>query len=265
MRVTSVQTSTFFFQNANHPCVQSCGSDEMAAQRFSNPQKASSYFVCGRVFEKGNEKGMCIRICDVSPFLWLFAFDFFRTEREMLYAVIGHQTASQSPRDMSSLTTSSWRSWIREWWTERKGLPNLEKAFFSFRIGFGYAVHHFSDTISTPENSPKIREVMISSSLYENTSCVSISWTQIHRIEHGNASPRRPKKLADHPAEGRFFLLPLHLGFAGFLGLQQPLHMGNGWVPPPPITLLMCSWVFPLLDLENGKIESECRDVVNCY
>ena len=68
MRVTSVQTITFFFQNANQPCVRWCGSDEMAAQRFSNPQKASSYFVCRRVFEKGNEKGMCIRMCDVSPF-----------------------------------------------------------------------------------------------------------------------------------------------------------------------------------------------------
>lgn len=249
MRVTSVQTSTCFFQNANHPCVQSCGPDEMSAQRFSNPQKASSYFVCRRVFEKGNEKGMCIRMCDVSPFLWLFVFDFFRTEREMLYTIIGHQTAAQTLRDMSSLTTSSWRSWIREWWTERKGPSQSGKGVLFVSDRIWVAVHHFSDTISTPENSPKVPQLVMISPKNVLTLYRSLILYH-HRCIHTSFFNNPNSSVPD--AESRPCLEALQLGPVlgnlrisqprevffvhaaqnqGFLGLQ-PLNMGNGWVTP---------------------------------
>lgn len=44
--------------------------------------------------------------------------------------------------------------------------------------------------------------------------------------------------------------------FRGFSWITTTPSYGK-WLGTPPITLLMCSWVFPLLDLENGKIESE--------
>ncbi len=115
-----------------------------------------------------------------------------------------HSTAAESPRDMRLLTNSSWRSWIWEWWAERKcWIPLWKRLSFHFGSDLGCCPSFFSCHLNKSEIAPSpsagddITKIcsqnlyhFMSSSLYSHQLCQ-------HQYQHPKFFPhRKPSRLA---------------------------------------------------------------------
>ena len=184
----------------------------MAAQRFSNPQKASSYFVCRRVFEKGNEKGMCIRMCDVSPFYGCLC-SISSGLNEKCY------TLSFAIRPLPS-RLGTWARWQLHHGEAEQGeraFPIWKRRSFHFGSDLGCCPSFFRYNFNSRKftKNPWGDDIII------------VVWK--HQLCQHQLNPNSSNMAAHHLGGPRN--LRIIQRFRGF-SWKQPLHMGNGWVPP---------------------------------